>query len=293
VQRSYGSRIHLFDSTPEGIVCPHFYELRWARGCPLDCDWCYLQLTLRIQGKKPEKYPLEEVERSLDLFFRKVEEPHLLNSGEIGDSLMFPDLMEKIVDKFEAQNRHKLLILSKLALPPYTDFLFRKPRRQTIVSFSINATQVSERYERAAPPPQRRILVAAELKRLGYEVRVRIDPIIPLDSSYTIYKELLDLLFSHFTPDRITLGSLRVFPSLKSFCKNSSWFTFLDLGKRHRDGRFRVGDEQRFKAYCEIMQYCNSYNFKEVSLCKETVEMWEKLRSIGLTPKENKCNCQL
>jgi len=294
VQRAYGKRIALFDATPKGVVCPHFYELRWARGCPLSCSWCYLQLTLRIQGTRPECYPLDEVEKSLRLFFRKVQEPHLLNSGETSDSLMFPRVMERIADMFEAQNRHKLLILSKLAKPRNVEWLLEKPRRQTVVSFSINAAEVAERFERGAPPPRRRIREAARLKRAGYEVRLRIDPIIPLDPSYAIYEELLEDVFSSLRPDRITLGTLRVYPGLLRFASDEDWVGYLDRGRRCVDGRYRMSEEERVKAYLKVMDYAGRrFGYEAFSLCKETEEVWRRLWMEGLKPRRNACNCVL
>lgn len=45
--------IRLFDKTSEGIVCPHFWILNWACGCPYECSYCYLALTHRFQGNTP------------------------------------------------------------------------------------------------------------------------------------------------------------------------------------------------------------------------------------------------
>jgi spore photoproduct lyase len=57
-----GSIITLFDKTPipkfsNDVVCPHFYELKWANGCNFNCVWYYLNGTFRFRphGKKPYK----------------------------------------------------------------------------------------------------------------------------------------------------------------------------------------------------------------------------------------------
>ena len=39
--------VKLFDKTPPGVCCPHFYELVLSNGCPYDCSYCYLRLTFR------------------------------------------------------------------------------------------------------------------------------------------------------------------------------------------------------------------------------------------------------
>lgn len=105
--------IRLFDKTPEGVVCPHFYLLSWARGCPYSCSYCYLALTHRFQGNRPHFYSWTRIEKAIEKFFKTHEEPCLLNSGELADSLMKPRLMQKICDLFETQDTHKLLLLTK------------------------------------------------------------------------------------------------------------------------------------------------------------------------------------
>lgn len=52
-----GRVIKRFDKTGTAvfggdIVCPHFLELKWAYGCPLQCAYCYLQGTLRFMPNK-------------------------------------------------------------------------------------------------------------------------------------------------------------------------------------------------------------------------------------------------
>lgn len=91
-----GSIIKLFDKTPKpvnptDVVCPHFYELKWANGCNFNCAWCYLNGTYRFLsgGKKPRLKNVDVVLNHLDCFFNSVDGRFLLNSGELSDSLLF------------------------------------------------------------------------------------------------------------------------------------------------------------------------------------------------------------
>jgi len=141
-----------FNKTPRDIVCPHFWELRWAFGCPFDCAYCYLQGTGR--GNKTPRYrPITKVIRAIDRAFRDeyfIKNPSIFNSGELSDSLMNPSYMRQIADFFETQNKHKLLLLTKF---DKVEWLTKEPRKQTIASFSLNATEVWKRWEKRTPSP--------------------------------------------------------------------------------------------------------------------------------------------
>jgi len=169
-----------FSKTPSDIVCPHFWELRWAFGCPFDCAYCYLQGTGR-GNKKPRYRPTNKVIRAISSAFKNeyfLKHPSIFNSGELSDSLMKPTNMKPIADLFETQDKHKLLLLTK---SHRIGWLTETLRKQTIASFSLNATEVWRRWEKRASSPQQRIDAAKELIESGYEVRIRIDPVFPIE----------------------------------------------------------------------------------------------------------------
>ena len=170
-QVSYGKGlVNLFHKTHPGIACGTFWELRWAFGCPLDCNYCYLRGTM--EGKmKPRIVNANYVLSALDSAFASISEPSLFNSGELADSLMNPAVMATIADKFEAQKSHKLATLSKFG-PRNAQFLIEKPRKQVICAWSINAPEVAKRWEKAAAPPDQRIQAAKMVSEAGYDTRI-------------------------------------------------------------------------------------------------------------------------
>ncbi|MGI0059243.1 MAG: radical SAM protein, partial [Nitrosotalea sp.] len=205
---SYGKGIvSLFNKTPADIACGKFWEVRWAYGCPLDCNYCYLRGTMR--GKmKPSPLKTEHVIKALDEAFANIKEPSIFNTGELSDSLMYPSLMEKIVDKFEEQNKHKVALLSKMGTRNI-DFLTKKLRKQTICAWSINATAVAKRWEKAAALPEERIQAAKMVSEVGYDTRIRIDPIFPIFEWKKHYEEIIEKIFSALEPKKIILGTPR------------------------------------------------------------------------------------
>jgi spore photoproduct lyase len=279
----------LFDKTPPTIVCPHFRELRWAWGCPYNCAYCYLQGTFR--GDKTPRYkPLSEVILGLQRDFEELSEPTIFNSGELADSLMNPRLIEQIADKFEEQDKHKLLLLTKSI---NVKFLVKKPRKQTIVSFSINAFTPAKLWERGVPLPEKRIEAARMVSEVGYETRIRIDPIFPIENWRIEYGELLDLIFLNLIPARITLGTPRGLKKTLMFTKDRSWTSYFTeesgWGKK-------LSASIRREIYFFFYEKLRNLGFDEskIALCKETEVMWKEL---GMDPgtypdwKNCRCNC--
>lgn len=292
-----GAIITLFDKTPfpensNDVVCPHFVELKWANGCNFDCAWCYLNGTFRLRpmGKKPYLKDKNKIIKHLENYLSQVQTPTLLNSGELSDSLVFEGsenaLSKIIIPLFKNQNRHKLLILTKSA--NVQGILESNSHEKVIVSFSLNSFEVAKRWEKKAPTPKQRIAAAKKLSDAGYEVRVRIDPIVPIDKWEPGYKDLIDHLFNNFIPERITIGSLRGLQSTINKSKDKSWIEYLD--DRSNWGK-KISFNKRFKMYKTIIEHLKvNYKYSDIGLCKETVEMWDKL---GMDYKNIKCNCML
>jgi spore photoproduct lyase len=289
-----GSIITRFDKTPQpknstDVVCPHFLELKWAYGCPFDCSWCYLKGTFRFRpnGKEPVIKDYGKIGLHTKAFLEEVKTPEILNTGEIADSLMNETsdgpFSEFIIPFFETQKLHKVLFLTKS--PNVKNLLEIEPHNQAIISFSFNAIPVAKKWEKA-PPILKRIEASKKVYEAGYEVRVRIDPMVPIDGWKESYLQLVDLIFENLNPERITLGSLRGLQSTINGCSDKSWVKYLtessNWGKK-------IDFQTRFNMYCEVIEYLKSkYNCEKVALCKETIEMWNSLK---MNYRQIRCNC--
>jgi len=279
-----------FNKTPRDIVCPHFWELRWAFGCPYDCDYCYLRGT-GWGNKDPRYRPIDRVLRAIQKAFDHkyfVENPCIFNSGELSDSLMNPSRMEQIAEKFEEQGKHKLLLLTK---SNNVMFLVEKPRKQTVVSFSLNAPEVWKRWEHRTPSPEKRIEAARMVSEAGYEVRVRVDPIFPIEDWQRHYQDLLYVLLSEIPkgkdPERITLGTPRGLQKTIAYSKNQSWTKYFE--EYSKWGK-KLSSSQRKEIYLFFCDRLGELGFDKsrISLCKETDLMWKEL---GMDRTRCRCNC--
>jgi spore photoproduct lyase len=289
-----GSIIQRFDKTPlpqklTDVVCPHFLELKWAYGCPFDCAWCYLKGTFRFrpEGTKPVIKDYEKIELHTRTFLEKVETPEILNTGEIADSLMFESgelpFSKFIIPIFSSQKLHKVLFLTKSS--GVKNLLEIEPHNQAIISFSLNAMPVAERWGKA-PSVLKRIEAAKKVYQAGYEVRIRIDPMVPIEGWQEHYLHLIDIIFQNLVPERITLGSLRGLQSTINGCTDKSWVKYLtefsNWGKK-------IDSKTRYDMYSTIIEQLKTkYNFSKVALCKETLEMWN---SLEMDYRKISCNC--
>jgi spore photoproduct lyase len=291
-----GSIIKRFEKTPvpvklTDVVCPHFLELKWAYGCPFNCAWCYLKGTFRfLETKtKPVFKDRVKIKSHIDAFF--ITQPkEILNTGEIADSLMGENgenpFSKFIIPLFEAQERHKVLFLTKSDNVKH--LLEIEKHKQAIISFSLNTSTNAERWENGAPPILKRIEAAKAVSDAGYKTRIRIDPMIPFpESKWTEdYKELIGQIFQKFTPERITIGTLRGLQSTINGATDKSWVEF--IGENSNWGK-KIKDNIRCTMYATVINYLkDNYNYTNVALCKETKGM---LDALGMDYKGIKCNC--
>jgi spore photoproduct lyase len=285
-----GNRIVVpFEKTPPNIGCGMFWELRWAYGCPFDCSYCFLRGTMR--GKmKPQFVRTELVLKAIDEAFSKIKNPSIFNSGELSDSLMNPQLMKPIVDKFEEQKLHKIYLLSKCGTQNIS-FLTDLSRKQVICGWSINVPEAAKQWEKSAAPPEDRIEAASLVSKVGYDTRIRIDPIFPIKDWKTKYADLLDQVLSHFTPNRIILGTPRGLWKTIQYAREANadleWVRFFaedsSWGKK-------LAFEQRKDIYDFFFSRLElgGYPRSQISLCKETPDIW---KALGMNFTSGLCNC--
>lgn len=293
-----GSIITRFEKTPlpmepTDVVCPHFLELKWATGCPYSCAWCYLNGTLRFAPRKSRPYvkPYDKVEQHVRTFLDNVDGGgELLNTGELADSLMNEKnghpFSKFIISFFQQQKVHKVLFLTKSS--HIEQLIDINVHDNVVISFSMNADEVARRFEKGAPPVADRIEAASKLSKAGYEVRIRIDPMVPVPNWREQYLTLVDDIFSHLTPSRITLGSLRGLQSTINMATDKSWVCY--LSERSNWGK-RIDFNTRCLMYSVIIKYLKeTFDYSNVALCKETLGLWDKL---GMDYRKIKCNCLL
>lgn len=284
-----------FPTEETDVVCPHFMLLAWSNGCPYNCAWCFLKGTFRFRGQHengrvPQIFKeRERVEKHLQTLLKAKELPgEIINTGELSDSLMDEGtrlketFSEFIMRQFKG-SKHRVLFLTKST--NVERFLVNNWQRNAILAWSVNAPAVSKRWEIYAPTPEERLAAACKVKEKGYEVRLRIDPVVPIEDWEKAYSDLVDLIGRCFVPDRVTLGTLRGLTTTIIYAKDKTWTTYLteksNWGKKPPFG-------QRLAMYELVTAKLKKIGVKDVGVCKETLAMH---KALGSVPSKIKCNC--
>jgi spore photoproduct lyase len=277
--------IHLNDTAKPGLVCGPFWAISYYIGCPFKCSYCYLQGTFRGMVDPVVYTNREKLLRELDEWMERPGSLRL-NAGELEDSLALDGhipLVDDLVPRFAAQTRHKLLLVSKST--NVRSLLRHNPGGQVIVAFSVNAPSVAREFEEGTPHPLKRVEAAATVREAGYQVTLRLDPMLPVDGWADEYGELLDETYGIFRPDQWTIGSLRYFPTLpvwtRKVGRDTSIYEF--AGERSpEDGRRRIALALRAEMYRTAMARIRVHDGDvPVRLCKETEPLY---RALGLQP---------
>lgn len=294
-KKKYGKGIICqFEKTPPSIVCGKFWELRWAFGCPLNCAYCYLRGTNR-GNMKPRYVKLENVLEALQEVFNDPNfnngKPALFNSGELSDSLMNPPMMAKIADKFEEQDKHRLLILTKFG-PSNAKFLIERLRKNTVCAWSINSNDVAKLWESTAPPPEERIKAASMASEMGYEVRIRVDPIFPIDGWKKCYEDIIYKILSAFRPKKIILGTPRGLWKTMFYAKKAaidmSWAEYFDDIETGWGKKLPFDLRKKIYEFMYDKLITMGYEKSNISICKETRSL---LDALGLKYAPLTCQC--
>jgi len=276
--------------------CAKFYKLTAYNSCNFWCEYCYLYLTFRTCPVSTHFVNYDKMFKDIERFDKQniPDTLRVLNLGELGDPLAVDDitgLSEQIVPFMPAYAPHtKLLFLTKSDC--IQNLLDLKHGGQTIVSFSINTAKVWRNLEHRTPSPNDRLKAARKLKDAGYEIRLRIDPVVRYSTWEKDYAKLTEMIFDHVNPFRITIGEYRPARGLSSHIK--SRFPESSLIKVNDSliieaGKLRYPRECRIEMFRAIVAGIRRYDKKvHIALCKETPQVW---KAVGLDGKGLYCNC--
>ena len=276
--------------------CAKFYKLTAYNNCNFWCEYCYLYLTFRTQPVSTHFINYEKMYDEIEKFdkSRIPKSLRILNLGELGDPLAVDYItgFAKQIIPFMPEHapRTRLLFLTK---SDCVDEILRLDHGgQSIVSFSVNTDKVFEQLEHRTPSPESRLAAAAKVQKAGYEVRLRIDPVVFYSTWEKDYISLVDKIFQFVQPTRITIGEYRPSNGLANHI--SSRFPdspLLRINKSLvREGRkLRYPKSKRIEMFKTIIEAIKKHRSDiDVALCKEHSEIW---KALGLGMKGLSCNC--
>jgi len=276
--------------------CVKFYKLTAYNNCNFWCEYCYLYLTFRTQPISTHFMNYEQMYDEIEKFDRSQvsKSLKLLNLGELGDPLAVDYItgFAKQIIPFMPEHApgSRLLFLTKSDC--VDGILDLNHGGQSIISFSVNTEKVFRQLEHRTASPESRLAAATNVQKAGYEVRLRIDPIIFYSTWEKDYSELVDKIFRFVRPTRITIGEYRPSNGLANHI--SSRFPDSPLLRINKNlvregGKLRYPKNQRVKMFRTIVEAIRKNDPSvDISLCKESPEIW---KAVDLKMKGLLCNC--
>ncbi len=284
------------------IVCFRFWQLMVAGGCPYRCSYCFLQTVPWFRFHPEELYGL--VYTNVHEMLAEVEEwlddpiPKMMIVGELQDGLVFDSAYKKVNGKalthliiplFAAQKRHRLIFLTKSTQIQFALELPATP--QVVFSWSVNAEEVGRRWEHGTPPPSERFSAAARMKKAGWPIRFRLDPMVPYPDWKRGYSETIKKI-NALEPEMVTLGALRAtsYHGLRNAAKangrDESIFDYLTEEKDPSGFKYRIP----FQTQVQMFRFAIDHLKVDITpaLCKEDKGLW---KALGL--KFQGCHCLL
>lgn len=284
---SLGSNVH---------CCPYRKLVPVSNGCPYYCTYCYLAFVYR-------KYStFIKININYDTMFRQIRKALAyshgkisFNMGEMLDSVALEHvtgLAEMLVPFFSKLSNAYLMLLTKSS--NIDNLLAVEAHNNVVVSWSLNAQQVIERYELGTADLDERIDAARQCQEHGYRVRIRIDPGILYRGWQAGYEDLIRRTFSAIGPENITFGMLRLLPGHFRLAKEAYGARARQLCGHNfvrgaSDGKLRYQPKQRIEFYNFLVDAIRDFDKDvSISLCRETPEVWNSLKDRCI---RGKCNC--
>lgn len=276
--------------------CAKFYKLTSYNNCNFWCEYCYLYLTFRTQPVSTHFINYEKMYDEIIKFDRlKIPKSlRILNLGELGDPLAvdyITGFAQQIIPFMpEYAQRTRLLFLTKSDC--VDGILNLNHGGRSVISFSVNTDAVFQQLEHRTASPESRLAAAAKVQKAGYEVRLRIDPVIFYSTWQKDYKALVEKIFEYVQPTRITIGEYRPSNGLSNHI--STRFPDSPLLKINRSlvkegKKLRYPKNLRIKMFGIIIEAIKMHRGDiDIALCKENPQIW---KALDLDMKGLKCNC--
>ena len=268
----------------EPVVCFEFWELNIGMGCPFQCAYCFLQYSPyfrfhpdHLRGVIYDN--LDDFDAEISEWIREHTTPQSLIVGELQDGLAFEDayfarygesMATRIYRLFKG-SIHTPIFLSKSDNTKFIEQL--EPQPNFVWSWSINTETVFREVEVGTAPPQARIDAAKRMKALGWRVRYRISPMLPLGDWRAEYMDLFRRM-DESNPELVTVnGLLASKPKAAKAAaeRNGRNGNIFDLLTHFDGAKWRIDPQ----IHQEMLTMASQHFGKRAALCKELSGTWQ------------------
>lgn len=282
----------------QNCVCQPAWELHCAYGCLHACDYCHVPNWFLVNLN------LEELAARVRAFGDDIPEQNLYKFDNMTDTITLePEYgaSRVMVRLFARWPGRYLLLYTK---SDNVDHLLDLPHEgKTVISWSLGSRTVAERIEKGTPSPAARIRAMEKCRAAGYRVRARISPLCPVRGWREEYAELVHELLRRVRPDVITVdvlgwmeaATMKEALDLSLFDERyASAVKELISGGFQRNGKHVFPPALRADLLRFVIREIRAVAPRQpVSLCMETVAMWQELAAelAPMTPAHYACCC--
>lgn len=283
-----------------GNTCPNYWHFSPYGFCPYGCYYCYLAGTPGVWFSPTVKIYLNlpEILAEVDRVATRLARPTAFYLGKLQDGLALESLSgyARTMVPFFGQHAHaRMVVLTKSA--DVQNLLGLEHADHTILSWTVNAPEVSSAFEQNTPSVADRISAMQRCAEAGYPVRAVMMPIIPIDGWREAYGEFLATLLEAVPLSRITLGSICSYSQAQRLLelklgRNNAISSMIDCDPgKSEDGRLRFCRSTREEVYRHLVACIRRERSDlEIGLCLEEEAMFPALDMQGSV---GRCNCVL
>ncbi len=289
---SKGQIIKDCPGTAESYLCCRYQVINQTQNCPLNCTYCILQFYLN--------QPATIIYTDFDSVFEELKKKlksnpkrfNRIGTGELADSLALPGsrLFAKRAIRFFYDIPNALFEL-KTKTVEIESLLSIPHNEHTVLSWSLNPTEIIKREEHLAASLKSRLSAASKAEKAGFLLGFHFDPIICCPNWENLYCELVNDLYSSIDTSRIawiSLGSLRFPASMKDKIIERYPESNLVYGEmiEGMDGKLRYARPVRIPMYHLVYQkLINIENPPFIYFCMESPDVWKEV--MGFSPSSN------
>mgnify|MGYP003617252838 CR=1 FL=1 len=254
------------------------FYLSYENNCPFGCIYCYLR-DYYSHGACIFYVNTEDMFHELDKHTGKNE---MISCGIVNDSLVFDNITNishDLINYFK--NRKDLILEFRTKSKNIKGLLNEAVYKNIFVSFTFSPEEVIREYEFMTASLEERITAAKKLQEHGYDIGIRIDPVINIKNRKNAYTDLIKKLMTSLETKKIRdigLGSLRYTKGLKNKVllerKTDLFYNELITGI---DGKERYFKGIRIQMYNEIVEEIRKYWDFDIYLGMEEEYIWKKV----------------
>ena len=293
----WGFRDHTRHRRQHQCVCQSAWEIHCAFGCLHACDYCHVPPYFNIMLN------LEELADRVRAHGETIPWQNLYKFDNYTDTITLePEYgaSQAMVEMFADWPGRYLLLYTK---SDNVEHLLRlRHNGHTLISWSLNGDTAANKIEKGTPDLDARLRAMARCEQAGYRVRARISPMCPVKHWRQEHRDLAERLLAHVRPEVISvdvvgwMSGQQMQDALDLALFDDAYAEVVRDHVRRgvpQQGKHLFPHAMRADMLRHVIEQIHRIRPDQpVSLCMETVDMWDELGALtGMSPADYVCCC--